>query len=128
VAYLAPGFIVRRVMNPVARIASTSLKVRRRKSGGLQVIPVNVLRHEGTRYLVAPRGETEWVRNLRAAGGEAELARLGKKERVRATEVPRGERAPIVDAYVKKWGYAVGSQFERIPDPEDHPAFRIDPA
>jgi hypothetical protein len=128
VAYLKPGFVVSRVVNPVARIAATSLKVRKRKSGGLQVIPVNVLQHDGARYLVAPRGETEWVRNLRAAGGAAQLSRLGKSERIHATEVPRGERTPIVDAYVQKWGYAVGSQFEDIPDPEDHPAFRIDAA
>jgi hypothetical protein len=126
VAYLRPGFLVQRVMNPISRMAGTALRVRRRNTGAMQVIPVLVLKHEGARYLVAPRGETDWVRNLRAANGEAELSRLGKSERVHAVEIPREQRKPLVDAYVKKWGFAVGGQFKALPDPVDHPAFRID--
>jgi F420H(2)-dependent quinone reductase len=127
-AYLKPGFMVRRVMNPISSIAGTSLRVKRRKTGGMQVVPVLVLKHEGARYLVAPRGDPEWARNLRAAGGDAELARMGKREPIHATEVPREERAPLVDAYVNKWGFAVGSQFKALPDPADHATFRIESA
>jgi hypothetical protein len=127
VAYLKPGVVVRRVMNPIAGLAGTTLRVRGRVTGRRQVVPVNVLKIDGTRYLVAPRGDTEWAKNLRATG-EGELHRIGKTERIRATEVPRGQRKPIVDAYVKKWGWAVGSQFRAVPDPEDHATFRIDAA
>jgi hypothetical protein len=88
---------------------------------------VNVLDHDGARYLVAPRGDTQWVRNLRAAG-EAELSRRGKRERVRATEVADGPKLPIIDAYVQRWGRQVRSQFAQLPDPHDHPVFRLEPA
>ena len=76
----------------------------------------------GARYLVSPRGETEWVRNLRAAG-EADLG----GEQLRATEVPVAERAAILSAYQDVAGRAVASHFEALPDASDHPVFRIEP-
>jgi hypothetical protein len=131
VAYLPPGLFIRRVANPLARRfgAATTLAVRRRRTGGWQTIPVNVLELDGTRYLMAVRGETEWVRNLRAAGG-GELRRRGTTEPfVVAEEVREPDaRARIVGAYLDHWGRQVKSQFEQLPDAADHPVFRIEAA
>src|SRR5262245_29832884 len=72
---------------------SRVLAVRGRKSGTWRTVPVNLLVHEGERYLVAPRGETEWVRNIRAANG-GEL-RLGARcEVIAVTELPDLEKPP----------------------------------
>lgn len=81
--------------------------------------------HGGARYLVSPRGETEWVRNLRAAGGKAELRAKGKAEPFLAVEVLLEERPPIIAAYQAVAGRVVKSYFEKLPDPKDHPVFRI---
>jgi hypothetical protein len=131
VAYLRPGFFIRRIANPLARLfgAATTLAVRRRRTGEWQTIPVNVLDLDGKRYLMAVRGETEWVRNLRTAGG-GELRRRGKAEPFRVAEEIRepDARARIIGAYLDRWGRQVKSQFEQLPDPADHPVFRIEPA
>jgi deazaflavin-dependent oxidoreductase (nitroreductase family) len=128
-AYLRPGFFIRRIANPLASVfgAATTLAVRGRQSGEWKTVPVNVLDVDGERYLMAVRGETEWVRNLRAAGA-GELRRRGKVEPFRATEVvDADERARIVGAYLDRYGRQVKAQFERLPDPADHPVFRIEP-
>ncbi len=129
-AYLRPGFFVRRIANPLATLfgAATTLAVRGRRSGEWRTVPVQVLDVDGNRYLVGVRGETEWVRNMRAAGG-GELRRRGKAEPVRATEVlDPDERARIVSAYRDRWGRQLKAQFDKLPDPADHPVFRIEPA
>jgi hypothetical protein len=130
-AYLRPGFFIRRIANPLARFfgAATTLAVRRRRSGEWQTIPVNVLELDGNRYLMAVRGESEWVRNLRAAGG-GELRRRGKTEPFQvAEEISEPDmRARVVGAYVERWGRQVKAIFEQLPDPADHPVFRIEPA
>jgi deazaflavin-dependent oxidoreductase (nitroreductase family) len=116
---------------------SRELRVRGRKSGEWRTTPVNLLTHEDDRYLVAPRGETQWVRNLRAAG-EGEL-RVGRRtEAFRATELPDAEKPAILRAYLKRWKAEVGVFFGGVgPDaPEDelrrispdHPVFRIEPS
>ena len=128
-AYLRPGFFIRRIANPLASVfgAATTLAVRGRQSGDWKTVPVNVLEVDGGRYLMAVRGETEWVRNLRAAGA-GELRRRRKVEPFRATEVvDADERARIVGAYLDRYGRQVKAQFERLPDPADHPVFRIEP-
>ena len=102
-----------------------TLAVKGRKSGKWRTAPVNVLEHDGHHYLVAIRGETEWVRNLRAAGA-GEIRHGARVERFRATEIPVEERPPIIDAYRKLWEREVSWQFRRLPDPGDHPVFRID--
>jgi deazaflavin-dependent oxidoreductase (nitroreductase family) len=129
-AYLRPGFFIRRIANPLASLfgAATTLAVRGRQSGDWKTVPVNVLELDGGRYLMAVRGETEWVRNLRAAGG-GELRRRGKAEVFRAPEiVDADERARIVRAYLDRWGRQVKAQFDKLPDAADHPVFRIEPA
>ncbi|TMC49191.1 MAG: nitroreductase family deazaflavin-dependent oxidoreductase [Chloroflexi bacterium] len=115
---------------------SRVLAVRGRKTGEWRTTPVNLLVRDGTRYLVAPRGHTQWVRNLRVAG-EGEL-RVGRQvERFKATELADDEKPPILRAYLKKWKVEVGAFFGGVgPDAPDeelhriapgHPVFRIEP-
>jgi hypothetical protein len=124
-AYRKPTWFVRNVFNPLALRTGLSgtqtLEVRRRRSGGPQRVPVIAVEHEGARYLVSPRGETDWVRNLRAAGGRGQLG----SEPFAATEVPAAERPPILDVYRKAAGMAVAAHFKALPDPADHPVFRL---
>jgi deazaflavin-dependent oxidoreductase (nitroreductase family) len=143
--YLKPGWFTVHVFNrTVAALTraglsvygSRILAVRGRKSGEWRTTPVNLLVLDGTRYLVAPRGHTQWVRNLRVAG-EGEL-RVGRRvERFRATELGDDEKPPILRAYLKRWKFEVGVFFGGVgpdaPDDElrriapDHPVFRIEP-
>lgn len=129
-AYLRPPLFARRVFNPVAMrlgISGTqALSVRGRRSGQVRRVPVIPVDRDGVRYLVSPRGETQWARNLRAAG-EGELRGRRGVERFRATELPAGERAPVIAAYRAVAGRAVASFFRALPDPADHPVFRLDP-
>ena len=143
--YKKPGWFTAHVFNPIVAgitraglsvYGSRVLAVRGRKSGEWRTTPVNLLILDGNRYLVAPRGHTQWVRNLRVAG-EGEL-RLGRHvERFTATEIPDDEKPPILRAYLKKWKVEVGVFFGGVgPDSSDedlrriapeHPVFRIDP-
>lgn len=113
---------------------SRVLEVRGRKSGEWRRTPVNLLTFEDTRYLVAPRGEVQWVKNLRASG-QGRL-RVGRRtEDFTATEVTDEEKPPLLRAYLKKWKWEVGAFFGGVgPDSTDdelrriapdHPAFRI---
>src|SRR6202012_244356 len=86
------------------------LAVRGRKSGEWRTTPVNLLVIDGQRYLVAPRGHTQWVRNLRVAhtGG----LRLGRRpEPFAATELTDDEKPAILRAYLKRWKAEVGVFF-----------------
>jgi len=125
--YIRPGFFMRRVVNPLltALRLKPTLAVKGRKSGEWRTVPVNVLEHDGHHYLVAIRGETEWVRNLRAAGA-GEIRMGANVERFRATEIPPEERPPIIAAYRALWEREVTAQFRKLPDAADHPVFRID--
>ncbi|WP_194816448.1 nitroreductase/quinone reductase family protein [Nocardia sp. XZ_19_385] len=93
---------------------SRELAVRGRKSGEWRTTMVNLMVDtDGARYLVAPRGQTQWVKNLRVAG-DGEL-RLGRKtEAFTATEVPDTDKVPLLRMYLKKWGWEVGRFFEGI--------------
>jgi len=97
----------------VSLYGSRVLSVRGRKSGEWRSVPVNLLRHDGERYLVAPRGHTQWVRNLRAAG-EGEL-RVGRRVEVFvAAELPDDVKPAILRSYLKRWGWEVGMFFEGV--------------
>src|SRR5262249_47106742 len=121
----------------VSVYGSRVLAVRGRKSGAWRTVPVNLLMHEGERYLVAPRGETEWVRNIRAAGS-GELRLGATREPIAVTELGDAEKPPILRAYRQKWGFEVARFFEgvtRDASLEDlrriapgFPVFRIRPA
>ncbi|MEK6465795.1 nitroreductase family deazaflavin-dependent oxidoreductase [Pseudonocardia alni] len=121
--YLAPGRITRRVMNPLVAgltrlglplAGSAVLGVRGRRSGEVRITPVNPLRHDGARYLVAARGETQWVRNLRVAG-EAELTVGRRTERVAATELTEPAAVvPVLREYLRRWAWEVGAFFDGV--------------
>ncbi|MFD3510669.1 nitroreductase/quinone reductase family protein [Nocardia sp. NPDC058666] len=98
----------------ISIMGSRLLAVRGRKSGEWRTTMVNVMTGaDGQRYLVAPRGHTQWVRNLRVAG-EGEL-RLGRKsETFSATEVPDADKVPLLRLYLEKFGWEVGKFFEGV--------------
>jgi len=128
--YRKSGFFNNKIVNPLmARLGlAPSLTIRGRASGRKYTMPVWPLEYEGRRYLVAPRGNTHWARNLRAVG-EGELRLRGRKIHFKATEIPTSQRAPLVAAYVqqngKRYGGFVAKEFEMMPDPADHPVFLL---
>ncbi|MEU9236374.1 nitroreductase/quinone reductase family protein [Streptomyces subrutilus] len=119
----------------VSLAGTAELSVRGRTSGAMQRIPVNPHTYEGAQYLVSARGHSQWVRNMRVAGG-GEL-RVGRKVRTfTATEITDPvEQAAILRAYLEKWGWEVNRFFQGVTakssDAElraaagDHPVFRI---
>ena len=144
--YQKPGFFTKNVFNPTLAVltklglsmrGSRLLAVRGRKTGEWRTNPVNPLTIGDTRYLVAPRGNTEWVRNVRAAGG-GELRLGSKRETFRAQEVSDAEKPEILRNYLKHWKMETGIFFGGVSDtsPEedlqriapDHPVFRITPS
>jgi deazaflavin-dependent oxidoreductase (nitroreductase family) len=140
-----PGWFTRHVFNRLVALATRAgvsllgsrvLEVPGRSSGEPRRTPVNLLSFEGQRYLVAPRGETQWVRNLRASGGGRLL--LGRRsEPFSAVELADGDKPPVVRAYLKRWKAEVGVFFDGIgPDSSEqemqaavpkHPVFRLGP-
>ena len=92
---------------------SRVLYVRGRTSGQWRSNPVNLLTVEGERYLVAPRGHTQWVRNLRAAG-RGELRVGNKVEQFTATELVDDQKPPILREYLRRWKLEVGVFFNGV--------------
>lgn len=92
---------------------SRVLYVRGRTSGEWRTNPVNVLTHDGRRFLVAPRGQTQWVRNMRVAGG-GELKVGRRVERFTATELADDQKPEILRAYLKRWKFEVGVFFDGV--------------
>jgi deazaflavin-dependent oxidoreductase (nitroreductase family) len=126
--YLRPNSIVARYLNPLMMKLGfvPTLAIRGRTSGQWRTVPVNVLDLDGQRYLVSARGETDWVQNLRAAGG-GELRKGSRTQPFTATEVPNDEKPRLIQAYRDRWDYQVSGYFKALPDPADHPVFRIEP-
>jgi deazaflavin-dependent oxidoreductase (nitroreductase family) len=111
----------------ISLLGSRILYVRGRKSGQWRTTPVNLLVFEGERYLVAPRGHTQWVRNMRVAGG-GELHIGRRKEVFTATELPDEEKPPVLRAYLKRWKFEVGMFFDGVgPDASDEKLLEIAP-
>jgi deazaflavin-dependent oxidoreductase (nitroreductase family) len=97
----------------ISLFGSRVLVVRGRTTGEPRSVPVNLLELDGERYLVAPRGNTQWVRNARAAGA-GEL-RLGtRSEPVELVELPDAERLPVLRVYLTRWGWEVGRFVEGL--------------
>jgi deazaflavin-dependent oxidoreductase (nitroreductase family) len=111
----------------VSVMGSRVLSVRGRTSGAWRTTPVNLLTLGGDQYLIAPRGQTQWVRNLRAAG-DGEL-RVGRRvQRFTAVELADQEKPPVLRAYLKRWKWEVGMFFEDItPDATDEQLLGIAP-
>jgi deazaflavin-dependent oxidoreductase (nitroreductase family) len=138
-----PGWFTKHVFNRVVAAltklgisiaGSRVLEVRGRKSGEWRQTPVNLLTHDGKRYLVSPRGHTQWVRNMRVSGrGRLVVGR--RSEEFTPTEVGEEEKPALLRAYLEKWKWEVGAFFDGVgPDSSDdelrrispdHPAFRI---
>ena len=97
----------------VSIYGSRVLAVRGRKSGEWRTVPVNLLTYNGQRYLVAPRGHTQWVRNMRAAGG-GEL-RVGRKVEVfTADELSDDDKPEVLREYLRRWKFEVGVFFDGV--------------
>ncbi len=120
--YVRPGTFTNRVLNPVMGWlvrrgvgfkGAAVLEVRGRKSGEPRTTPVNPLTLGGERYLLAPRGETEWVRNIRVAGSAALITRRGREE-FAVAELADAEKLPIIRAYLTEWAWEVGAFFEGL--------------
>lgn len=143
--YLEPDWLTRQVVNRAVRRltrmglsvrGSRELRVRGRVTGEWRSTPVNLLTVEGQDYLVAPRGVTQWVRNVRAAGG-GEL-RLGRRvQAFRIEELADGDKASVLRPYLRLWKAETGVFFDGLDagatDAElvaagpKHPVFRILP-
>jgi deazaflavin-dependent oxidoreductase (nitroreductase family) len=141
--YVPPNWFTTNVFNRLVAgltrvglsvLGSRVLATRGRTTGLWRTTPVNLLRLDGDRYLVAPRGVTQWVRNVRA-GSDAEL-RIGRRhEPVSLVELTDDEKLPVLRAYLRRWRVEVGAFFQGVgpdsPDADlrpiarDHPAFRL---
>lgn len=106
---------------------SRVLSVRGRKSGQWRSTPVNPLSYEGRRYLVSPRGQTQWVRNMRVAGG-GEL-RVGRRvETFTAKELPDEQKPALLREYLRRWKFEVAMFFDGVgPDASDAKLLEIAP-
>jgi deazaflavin-dependent oxidoreductase (nitroreductase family) len=144
--YRRPGWLTVNVFNRlvagltrmgISVLGSRVLAVRGRKSGLWRTTPVNLLVYEGGRFLVAPRGVTQWVRNVRA-GSDVELRIGRRREPVFLLELADGaEKLAVLRAYLRRWKVEVGTFFQGVgpgaPDADIariatlHPAFRVTP-
>ena len=142
--YIRPGFFTSRVVNPAVKFlagrlgvsvkGARVLSVQGRKTGQWRSTPVNPLSLAGQRYLIAARGQTEWVRNIRVSH-TARLTLGRTAETVRVEEVPDREKPPILRAYLEEWAWEVGQFFGGVgADASEtdllriaprHPVFRI---
>jgi deazaflavin-dependent oxidoreductase (nitroreductase family) len=141
--YQRPGWFTTNVFNRIVGVftraglsvyGSRVLEVKGRTSGRWRQTPVNLMRYQDGEYLVAPRGQTQWVKNLRASG-QGRL-RVGRRaEQFSAIELTDDEKPALLRAYLKKWKFEVGVFFNGVgPDSSDaelreiapdHPVFRL---
>ena len=145
-SYRRPGFLTSRVVNPIVQFFAARLglgmkgarvlSVQGRKTGEWRSTPVNPLSLGGQRYLVAPRGETQWVRNIRVS--RTARITLGRTtETVHVEEVADNGKPPILRAYLREWAWEVSQFFDGVgADAAEadlvriapkHPVFRIVP-
>ena len=111
--------------------------MRGRTTGEPRQVPVNLFTIDDHRYLVAPRGEAQRVRNVRAAGGRLATMVGSRREEWVATELEGATKIPVLRAYLKRWKAEVGVFFGGVgPDSTDeeltgiaprHPVFLLDP-
>jgi deazaflavin-dependent oxidoreductase (nitroreductase family) len=142
--YIRPDWFTKNIFNRlvawltrlgVSVYGSRILAVRGRKTGAWHTTPVNLLEYQGQRYLVAPRGVTQWVRNVRAGSG-AELRLGARHEPILLVELPDSEKTDLLRHYLQRWKWEIGQFFEGVgPDASEedikriapnHPVFRID--
>lgn len=143
--YRKPGWFTQNVFNKIIAgltragfsvLGSRVLEVRGRKSGLARRTPVNLLTLDDRQYLVSPRGETEWVRNVRADDGKLDLLLGSKRQHYRGHEVLDADKVTVLRGYLRRWKAEVGVFFDGVgPDSTDdqiraiadkHPVFRIE--
>jgi deazaflavin-dependent oxidoreductase (nitroreductase family) len=121
--YREPGFLVTKIMNPFVLVmmrlgvsvwGSRVLEVRGRQSGLPRRTPVNLLDLDGRQYLVSPRGETQWVRNVRGDGGRLTLILGRRRDERTAKELSDSEKEPVLRGYLRKWKMEVGVFFDGV--------------
>lgn len=125
-AYLKPPWFTRAVFNKIAMATGMSntekLTVTQRSSKQPQEVPVIPVEVDGTKYVVSTRGESDWVKNLRADPN----AKIGSTAYV-AREIPEQDRQAILTAYREKAGRSVEGYFRKLPREADHPVFVVTP-
>jgi deazaflavin-dependent oxidoreductase (nitroreductase family) len=143
--YRKPGWFTRNVFNTiVARFTrlgfsvwgSRVLEVPGRRSGEPRRVPVNLLELDGRQYLVSPRGQSQWVRNVRAADGQLDLLLGRRRDHRRATELADDAKVDVLRAYLARWKAEVGVFFDGVDanSPKEeidriaprHPVFLLD--
>jgi len=105
---------------------SYELEVPGRRTGEPRRTPVNLMPYAGQRYLVAPRGRTEWVRNAEAHGSVL-LRRGSRRLRVRLEAVPPDEAPLILKTYLQTYRSQVQQFFSVRPDANIEEFARIAP-
>lgn len=129
--YEKPPWFTRNVFNRLAMATGVSgsctLVTPGRRTGEARRVPVIPVEHEGARYVVSTRGDSDWVRNARASGTIELECRGGPSGRFRAVEVPVEQREPIIAAYRARAGRTADVYWRRRPDAVDHPTFRLEP-
>jgi deazaflavin-dependent oxidoreductase (nitroreductase family) len=130
--YLKPPWMQRHVGNRLSVRFQPSvisrLSVPGRSSGQWRTVPIAVLEHDDERYLVSYRGASDWAKNLEAAGHGRLITPKGTEE-FGVVDVPLADRPPILEAYRAKYEKmpTVGRVLRQLPDPADHPVYRIVP-
>jgi deazaflavin-dependent oxidoreductase (nitroreductase family) len=145
--YRKPGLLTRSVLNPtivfltrlgISIWGSRTLEVRGRKTGEPRRTPVNLLDIDGRHYLVAPRGQAQWVRNVRADGGRLALLLGRHRGEWTAQELSDADKPPVLRAYLRRWKMEVGVFFDGVTADSDqqdlariapdHPVFLLSEA
>jgi deazaflavin-dependent oxidoreductase (nitroreductase family) len=126
--YLKPPARITKIFNKLATYSTLwdvhTLEVARRNAVDPQRVPVIPLEHDGSLFIVSTRGESDWVKNVRAAG-TVRMGQKGQFETYAATEVPAEASADILKAYRKKAGREVNGYRKKLPGAPDHPTFRL---
>ncbi|MBE3074937.1 MAG: nitroreductase family deazaflavin-dependent oxidoreductase [Actinobacteria bacterium] len=129
-AYLKPPTLVTKIFNKLAMHSTLgdvhTLEVDRRNAVDPQRVPVIPVEHKGSLFVVSTRGESDWVKNIRAAG-KVRMGQKGNFETYAVTEVPAAGSADILTAYRKKAGREVNGYWKRLPGRPDHPTFKLTP-
>jgi deazaflavin-dependent oxidoreductase (nitroreductase family) len=147
VHYRPPGWFTQHVFNGalawltrrgVSVWGSRILEVPGRRTGEPRRVPVNLLTVDGIEYLVSPRGEGQWVRNVRANDGQLDLLLGRHRTRRIARELADADKVDVLRPYLRRWKFEVGQFFDGVDaDSSDealldrapmHPVFRLDPA
>ncbi len=145
--YRKPGWLTKHVFNWMVALATRAgisvwgsrvLEVRGRKTGLARTTPVNLLSLGDRQYLVSPRGESEWVRNVRADDGKLDLLVGSKRQHYVGREVPDADKVNVLRGYLRRWKAEVGVFFDGVgPDSTDdqirgiahkHPVFQLEKA